>query len=192
MTKTVATTHELTPNDFCQKDTPWCYFILAPIRSMDQFARLVDAEQRRSGGNPVSRILRGWRCTSPAGVHQEWAAALQFPYYFRRVWDGFDECITDLEWLPATCYTFFVTEVDLVLPDFRKDFSILINILQSAAREWKVPNRYNTNEPTASFTVVFHAEPENAVEALARLRAAGADPIVSHLSAQFLANTAER
>lgn len=44
----------------------------------------------------VSRELRAPRMRTVAGVFDEFAAALQFPYYFGANKDAFDECLRDL------------------------------------------------------------------------------------------------
>lgn len=44
----------------------------------------------------LSRELRGKKMRTVAGVFDEFAAALQFPYYFGENKDAFDECLRDL------------------------------------------------------------------------------------------------
>lgn len=181
--------HVLEPTDFCRDDTPWCYFVVAPLRSADAFARTLEFAQPDGGWRTVVRIIQGRHCETRQALFQEWSAALQFPYYFGHNWDAFDECITDLEWLPGSCYVFMVTEVDLVLPDLDHDFDIFVSALKWASQEWEIPNRYHMDEPTAPFTVIFHSEPRGAEAALARLRAAGADPVESRFSEEFIERT---
>ncbi|MFC4602610.1 barstar family protein [Rhodococcus kronopolitis] len=46
------------------------------------------------------RVVRGRAMTTVAGVFDEFAAALQFPYYFGANKDAFDECLRDAaDWL---------------------------------------------------------------------------------------------
>lgn len=52
----------------------------------------------RSEGFTV-RFLRGAKMRTLEGLFDEFAAALQFPYYFGENWPAFDECLSDLEWL---------------------------------------------------------------------------------------------
>lgn len=61
------------------------------------------------------KILQGNRMRTEAGLFQEFAAALQFPYYFGSNWDALDECLSDLEWLPADGYLLFLSEAQRVL-----------------------------------------------------------------------------
>lgn len=46
------------------------------------------------GGYPV-RVVRGARMPTVAAVYDEFAAAMQFPYYFGANRDAFDECLRD-------------------------------------------------------------------------------------------------
>jgi RNAse (barnase) inhibitor barstar len=184
--------YELQNVDFCGPDAPWCYFARAPLRTIDSFARYFDYWHPIEDQQAVIRVIQGRHCETAESLFREWSAALQFPYYFGHNWDAFDECIQDLEWLPATCYIMFVTEVNLVLPQSPNDFDIYIRVLNWAHEQWKIPNRENMDEPTAPFTIVFHAEPESAEVALARIRAAGADPVEARFSDDFITLTTDR
>jgi hypothetical protein len=116
----------------------------------------------------VVRIVRGKRCTSRERLFQEWAAALQFPSYFGENWDAFEECLSDLEWLPAGGFVLFITRADQVLelaPD--EDLNTLADILVSAAKTWR------SSHPIAPFHLVFHAEPQDETKARQRLAVAG-------------------
>jgi hypothetical protein len=153
---------------------------------------MLDFDQRDREQGIVIRVMRGRHSETPEGVFQEWAAALQFPYYFGHNWDAFDECIIDLSWLPGSCYVFVVTELDMVLPDHPDEFNIFVRVMKRAHKQWKIPNRANMDEPVAPFTIVFHAEPDKADEALPRLRAAGADPVEARFSDEFIRLTTDR
>ncbi len=116
----------------------------------------------------VIRIVRGKRCTTRERLFQEWAAALQFPSYFGENWDAFEECLSDLEWLPPGGLVLFITRSDLLLeltPD--DDLDTLADILITVAREWK------NNHPLAPFHLVLHAESQDEAKARKRLAAAG-------------------
>lgn len=184
--------HVLQTTDFCRDDRPWCYFVASSLRTVDSFFGVFDVEQRERDQGIVIRVVRGRHSETPEGAFREWSAALQFPYYFGHNWDAFDECITDLEWLPGSCYVFVVTQLDQVMPEFADDFNIFISSLRWAHDQWKIPNRANMDEPIAPFTVVFHAEPDKAEEALARLRGAGADPVEARFSEEFIRLTGDR
>jgi barstar (barnase inhibitor) len=81
----------------------------------------------------VVRVLRGSRSSSRKELFQEWGAALQFPYYFGHNWAALDECLDDLEWLPARRYVLFLTEFQDVLATAEEDLRSYIRVLQRAA-----------------------------------------------------------
>jgi hypothetical protein len=126
-----------------------------------------------AGGAPefttaVVRIVRGKRCTTKDRLFQEWAAALQFPSYFGENWDAFEECLSDLEWLPAGGMVLFITRADRLLDQApESELDTLADILLAAAKDWK------TAHPLSPFHLVFHAEPDHEAKARQRLAVAG-------------------
>jgi len=109
----------------------------------------------------VCRWIRGKRCRTKDQLLQEWAAALQFPWYFGHNWDAFDECICDLGWLPADGYILYITTSDLLLPDDEALITFL-KILHDTAAYWKADRDFFKEKPIKSFHVVFHFNsPEN-------------------------------
>ena len=85
------------------------------------------------------RVIRGWKCPSYAALHNEVAAALQFPGYYGENWDAMDECITDLAWMPAQWYLFHVNGIELVLPNDEDNFRIFLKVLYRAGISWAHP-----------------------------------------------------
>jgi len=85
------------------------------------------------------RVIRGRKCPTSAALHNEVAAALQFPGYYGENWDAMDECITDLAWMPARWYLIHVNDIELILPDDEKGFNIFLRILRDAGRAWAHP-----------------------------------------------------
>lgn len=76
-----------------------------------------------------------------SGLFDEFAAALQFPIYFGENMDAFDECMADLEYLPAgEGYVMVILEPDQVLADAEVErFVQLLGSLKAAATEWARP-----------------------------------------------------
>ena len=135
------------------------YLINGRERDIDIFNGRIPSET----GDVVSRILRGKRCKTKNGLIQEFAAALQFPYYaVNDSWDGFNDCIIDMDWLPAEKYFLFITNFDEVLSDNPEDLRTFFIILKDAIIQWTRENRNNipTQKP-AAFNILFHCDPEN-------------------------------
>lgn len=93
----------------------------------------------RSNPDHVIRVLRGEKCRTKQEFLDEVAAAFQFPYYFGKNWDAFDECINDLgDWLPAHNYLALVTNAEeLLFEEPFKEFETLTRILRRAAERWR-------------------------------------------------------
>jgi hypothetical protein len=65
----------------------------------------------------------------PAGI----AKAFRFPDYFGENWDALDECLRDLDWLPAPGYVFFVKRASgLWVRDGRQAGSLIESWLTAA------------------------------------------------------------
>lgn len=82
------------------------------------------------------RVVHGKKCTTPAGVFTEFARALEFPDYFGHNWDALEECLADLEWLPAKGYVVLITDARSVIPDNDEEYETLLEILSDAGEAW--------------------------------------------------------
>ncbi len=154
-------------------DSPWAYFVACEEGDIDSFA----LRWRHREDKFVLRILRGRRCSDEQRLFQEWAAALQFPYYFGENWDAFDECLADLEWMPARAYLFAITNIDGLLRRKDREFQIFMSILDKVAAEWATPVAVDAewDRPAIPFRVMFHSEPRNETKARQRLEQAGVE-----------------
>ena len=84
----------------------------------------------------VLRVINGKKCSTPAGVFTEFARALGFPDYFGHNWDAMEECLADLEWLPAKGYVLLITDAQAVIPDDEEEYETLLEILSDAGEAW--------------------------------------------------------
>jgi len=75
------------------------------------------------------------------------ASAMQFPDYFGSNWDALDECLGDMDWLPADGYL-------LVLHDSAKGWSQSPYALGRFVTAWLEASEYWTEEQTP-FHLVF-------------------------------------
>ena len=82
------------------------------------------------------KVIKGARCETTAGLLTECARALDFPDYFGHNWDALEECLADLEWLPAKGYILLITDAGCVLPDDEEEYETFLEILRDAGEAW--------------------------------------------------------
>jgi hypothetical protein len=82
------------------------------------------------------RVIQGTKCQTTAGLLTECARALNFPDYFGHNWDALEECLTDLEWLPAKGYILFIIDAAQVLPNDEAEYETFLEILSDAGEAW--------------------------------------------------------
>ena len=82
------------------------------------------------------KVIKGGHCKTPANLFAEFARALGFPDYFGHNWDALEECLADLEWLPAKGYILLITDAGCVLPDDEGEYETFLEILRDAGETW--------------------------------------------------------
>lgn len=82
------------------------------------------------------RVFQGKKCRTKSGLLGEFARVLEFPSYFGKNWDAFEECVTDLYWLPAPGYLFVLTEAEQVLAGHDEDYRTFVTIMEEAGKVW--------------------------------------------------------
>lgn len=121
------TGHERLP---LQPHGPW--LLLTP--DIEPVEDLV-APVRRAGG--VVRRFDGLRMRDAAGLHAEFARELAFPHYYGRNWSALEDCLDDLEWLPAPAYLLVVESAqDLLADEPDERVGLLGDLLLRVARQW--------------------------------------------------------
>jgi hypothetical protein len=113
-------------------------------------------------------------------LFDEFAAALQFPPYFSGNSNAFDECLTDLSWLPPQCgYVFIVVESVEVLVDAGgvDDLDWFVRTLTRAQAAWAAPVETGEwwDRPAVPFHVVLQWGRAESAIARDRWVAAGAE-----------------
>jgi len=86
----------------------------------------------------------GWRLFYLDGAHardkksflDQAARAMDFPDYFGRNWDAFEECVNDLAWAPATGYILLFQAPERLVKNARADWETAIEILSTASENW--------------------------------------------------------
>ena len=82
------------------------------------------------------KVIKGRHCKTPTHLFEEFARALEFPDYFGHNWDALEECLADLEWLPAKGYVLLITDAGCVLPDDDEEHETFLEILRDAGEAW--------------------------------------------------------
>lgn len=126
----------------------------------------------------VVRAIRGRKARTVEALFDEFAAALQFPYYFGENWSAFGECIADLDWLPfKPGVVVVVYAADHVLADAHPaELGTLVRALAAAADEFARPITQGEwwDRGPVPFHVVLHGDTERDHD---RWRAAGAQVV---------------
>ncbi|MEU1985291.1 barstar family protein [Nocardia sp. NPDC019395] len=109
------------------------------------------------------RELRGSRMRTVPALFDEFAAALQFPYYFRPNKDAFDECLLNLEDTlgEAAGYVLAIRDAHEFLADTPGEREWFASVVEDCADFW--PSR------EVVFRVVLQGEPVGVTAVLLRL-----------------------
>ena len=141
--------HTVTLTTYLQSTkAPWTSLLMVP------------AEQRaESLVRPLTglalKVIKGRHCKTPANLFAEFARALEFPDYFGHNWDALEECLADLEWLPAKGYIVLITEAGHVLPDDEEEFETFLEILRDAGEAWGNGQAGMSTQRATPFHVLF-------------------------------------
>lgn len=108
---------------------PWV--VLLALQAGARPERILDVPEGFS-----LHLLRGTKCRTAAALFEEFARALKFPDYFGHNWDALEECLADLEWLPAKGYVLVVAEAERVLTQEEEDYSTFLEVLSDAGEAW--------------------------------------------------------
>ena len=84
----------------------------------------------------VIKEFHGRKCHTKSGLLGEFSRVLDFPSYFGKNWDALEDCLTDLQWLPAPGYLFIMTEAEQLLPDHDEEYGIFLSILEASGKVW--------------------------------------------------------
>jgi RNAse (barnase) inhibitor barstar len=88
------------------------------------------------------------KCRTKESLFSELTKTLMFPSYFGNNWDAFDECLSDLSWLPHQSHLFIIHDAPRLL-ELGEDLETFVDILREASAEW------SDSHPEGTFKVVL-------------------------------------
>lgn len=103
----------------------------------------------------VLKLIKGARCKTPAALFAEFAKVMDLPEYFGHNWDALEECLADLEWMPAKGYVLLLTDAEQILPQDEEDFATLLEVLSDAGEAWATGQAGMGERPVTPFHVLF-------------------------------------
>ncbi|QOD09088.1 barstar family protein [Rathayibacter toxicus] len=164
--------------------TPWdrqhspglsVYFIKDDARCAQ---RLTDYHVRH---NYFSRRLRASKMLTEYRLYDEFAAGLQFPYYFGENRAAFDECISDFgEQEVGNGVSVTITDSDLILrDDSAKPFSWFVRSLRTAGEIWgeKIDEKQFWDRDAKPFILTLFSEEDDFPTVKSQWGAYGVDVI---------------
>jgi hypothetical protein len=154
-----------------RSEKPWLHLL---VMAESEACDLLWDLPRSATERVVSRVIRGRKAMTKAALFDEFAAALQFPCGFGENWDAFDECLADLEWLPADAYAILITSAARLLEKEPAELPVLLQILDGAAQAWSRPVEGQWPRPPRAFHVILQCAPELEKTLRAQLDAAKA------------------
>ena len=139
------------------------YFFLF-TGSDEEFGQCVFRLNYEHGRQFAVRLVRGEKMQTMEELFDEFAAAFQFPTYFGENWAALDECLSDLDWLPAEGYVTAVSNTALVLgKEDTEDQAVFFRLLSRICSYWAQHHKDARTRAIkrAPFHVLFHAgEPD--------------------------------
>lgn len=85
--------------------------------------------------------INGKQITDKTSFIQQFADALSFPDYHGSNWDAFEDCITDMAWLPAAGYIVIYDHVRYFPFGDRDDWQMAKTILTDVTSYWETKGR---------------------------------------------------
>lgn len=120
------------------------------------------------------RVVRGDKMRTYSRLLDEFAAAFQFPLYFRRNMGAFDEFMRELDWIaPGRGFVTVITVPELIAGDEPGSDvpGLIAGALLAAKAEWTVPysNESRWDHPALPFHVVLNSGSPECADAVRQL-----------------------
>jgi hypothetical protein len=144
---------------------PWLHLMVSAPNEAWELCRRLERSQKPK---TAARRLRGDKMLKKPELMDEIAAALQFPPTFGHNWDGLNDCLCDLMWLPADRHVLVVAGTPHLLKKEPAALKPLIELLRDIGAFW--------SQSGHAFHTVFQCDPNDEAATHARLTAACVSP----------------
>jgi hypothetical protein len=142
-----------------------------------EFIRMEDLIQAWRRDGLTVRVVRGDKMRTLEGLFDEFAAAWQFPLFFGRNKDAFDDCMRNLPQVSGRGLIVVIVKPDEVLAEEGlRELEWLVRTLTSAAAAWGEPIESGEwwDRPAAPFHTVLDIHTRAGARAVERWAQAGA------------------
>lgn len=133
-------------------------------------------------GSGLAHTFNSSQMRTTESLFYHLSADLDFPPYFGRNWAAFDECITDLNWLPSPrgYLLTFLHSLNILSDEPSSQFRTLMKIMRNAAAEWSASIDLGEpwDRPAKSFKVILHEEEQHLTALGRRVVDAGVNALV--------------
>ena len=156
-------------NILCEPKGPWCLKVICTHSILTD--GVLSFRQRHP--EAVCIFLRGKRMMTAHDLFDEFAAALQFPYYFGYNGNAFDECLTDLSWLPAKMYILSIFDSSSFLANEPAQLPLFVDAFERICHQWGTPVKQGEawDRPALPFHILFHSTVEDIAKWPSRIMA---------------------
>ena len=136
------------------------------LRASEEPSNLIASFDNFEGqANMAVRFLDGRLMATIKDMFAAFAVAFEFPDYFGNNSAAFNECMTDLSWLPASGYTAVIANPDKLLATEPLELSWLIESLRKICEAWSIPitDGEAWDRPAKPFHIILVHKPEDVV-----------------------------
>jgi len=113
------------------------------------------------------------------GLFDSVADVFEFPDYFGSNWAALDECLADLDWLPAVnAYVLVLrSAADVLVDEPSAELATLLRVFEKVAQQWARPVELGEwwDRPARSFHALFQEGESRRLKLVSRFRDVGRD-----------------
>jgi RNAse (barnase) inhibitor barstar len=134
---------------------PWIHLL---VLGRDAGERWLQSTGKQHRDAHVARI-DGARATTFPAMFDQYASQFSLPEYFGRNGAALEECLSDLEWLPAAAYIVMVSQAHRLLENEGAEaLAGHVASLLSIATDWSAARSGALRRPETPFHAVFQSD----------------------------------